>query len=211
MSNDQLSTSTNLDEAKTPPVGGDPEKAAKYISQIIELIEKDLVEVIHTDLKKFDPSSMEDHFRLNLKDYNVEVSHAKDSNSGKDSYILLFTNLEHLKEDCDKRVILSYLRLGDDQFQKFKTASIDQLNRKKKEEEEKRFNEVMAPIDQVLNELSSSGQTNFKKTSIYDDLDQEANNNELTPATEVLGDSNSSVNSMHQNLEEKNIQTPIII
>lgn len=144
------------DTTPLPPPSGDGEKADRYLTQIIELINEDKLIVSHTDLAKFDPTSLQDHYRLDLKDYEVEISHNKQANTGKDSYIILFNNLKSVNEKCTEKVILAYLYLTGDQFAKFKTIADDQIERKRKEAEEKRFKEAMAPIDQVLGELTTS-------------------------------------------------------
>ncbi len=151
MSGQPLQTDTSL-----PPPSGDTEKADKYLAQLIELINEDKLIVSHTDLSKFDPTSLQDHYRLDLKDYEVEVSHNKQANTGKDSYIILFNNLKSLNEKCTEKVILAYLYLTADQFAKFKTIADDQIERKRKEAEEKRFKEAMAPVDQALEQLTAS-------------------------------------------------------
>ncbi len=139
-----------------PPPNGDIEKSDKYLMQLIELINQDKLIATHTDLSKFDPTSLQEHYRLDLKDYEVEVSHNKQANTGKDSYIILFNNLKSVNEKCTEKIILAYLNLTGDQFAKFKTIADDQIERKRKEAEEKRFKEAMTPIDQALEELAAS-------------------------------------------------------
>lgn len=139
-----------------PPPSGDPTQAEKYISKFIQLIDEDKLTVYHTDLSKFDPSTLQDHYRLGLKDYQVEVSHSKHPNSGKDSYVLLFTNLKKVSEGNCEKIILAYMHLDDSQFMKVKRASLQQAERIRRAEEEKRLKEVMHPIDKALEELNSS-------------------------------------------------------
>lgn len=138
-----------------PPPSGDPKQAEKYINQLIELIEKDLLDVKHTDLAKFDPSALQDHYSLELKEYKVEVSHSKYPNSGKDSYIILFTNIKNISEGNFKKIILAYMHLDESQFTAFKKASLNQIERQRKAEQEKRLKETMVPIDQILERLTS--------------------------------------------------------
>lgn len=137
------------------PPSGDPKKADYYITQLIELISSDKLTVTRTDLAKFDPSSLQNHYRLDLKDYEVEVSHNKQPESGKDFYIILFNNLKHINGQCSEKIILAYIHLSDEQFRSFKAAADNQLERKRKAAEEKRFREAMAPIDQVIGQLTN--------------------------------------------------------
>ena len=157
MSNQDPSSSQNSDiSAQLPPPIGDAEKAERYLTQLIELINADKLLVSHTDLSKFDPTSLHDHYRLDLKNYEVEVSHNKQPDSGEDFYIMLFNNLKLVNEKCTEKVILAYIHITGDQFAKFKTVAQDQIERKRKEAEEKRFKEAMAPIDSALEQLTAS-------------------------------------------------------
>lgn len=139
-----------------PPPSGDPVKAASYINQLIELINQDILTVSHTDLSKFDPSSLQDHYRLDLKDYEIEVSHTKQPDSGKDFYVILFNNLKHISDGFTEKIILAYMHLSEDQFKSFKSASHKQKEKKIKAAEEKRLQEVMVPIDQALKQLATT-------------------------------------------------------
>lgn len=133
-----------------PPPSGDPDQAEHYISQLVELINMDKLTVSHTDLARFDPTSLHDHYRLDLKDYEVEVSHNKQPDSGKDFYVILFNNLKFINEQYSEKVILAYLHLSEQQFKSFKSTVNKQTDRQKKAEEEKRLKEAMIPIDEVL-------------------------------------------------------------
>lgn len=138
-----------------PPVG-DPSQAEKYINQLISLIDMDKVDVFHTDLSKFDPSNLQDHYRIELQDYNVEVSHSKHPNSGKDSYVLLFTNIKDVASGNSEKIILAYMHLDDSQFMRTKRAFLEQETRKRKAEEERKLKEALRPVDQILEQLSQS-------------------------------------------------------
>lgn len=155
MSDQNLSNPQTNNTSSLPPPSGDPEKADHYICKLIELINSDKLAISQTDLSKFDPTSLQNHYRLDLKDYGVEVSHTKQPDSGKDFYIILFNNLKYISGQCTERVILAYMHLTEAQFKSFKSASDKQLERKRKEAEEKRLKEAMAPIDQVLEQLSA--------------------------------------------------------
>lgn len=147
-------------KSQLPPPSGDSEKADTYITQLINLISANKLLVSHTDLAKFDPTSLQEHYRMDLTDYEVEVSHNKQADSGQDSYIILFNNLKFVDEKCTEKVILAYLHLTEDQFKSFKSISDDQLERNRRAAEEKRFKEAMAPIDQMLNQLTNSDEEN---------------------------------------------------
>lgn len=151
--------------ATLPPPIGDSEKAETYLGQITDLLTSDKLLVSHTDLSKFDPTSLQDHYRMDLADYEVEVSHNKKPDSGEDFYVILFNNLKKVNDQCTEKVILAYMHLTDTQFQKFKTVADDQIERKRKEAEEKRFKEAMAPIDSVLQQLGSNSEPSADKTA----------------------------------------------
>ncbi len=140
---------------KLPPPSGDATKAEKYIQQLVSLISQNKVTVIHTDLSLFDPTSLEDHYRIDLSDYQVEISHSKNPDTSEDSFVILFNNLKQVREGCSEKSILAYMHLNSSQFLQFKQVADEQVNRIKKAAEEKRFIEAMSPIDQALNNISS--------------------------------------------------------
>lgn len=157
-------TVDNTEATQAPPAIGDPEKAKKYIDWLANLIDQNKVSVSHTDLKKYDLSTMQDHYRISLRDYEVEVSHSKTPDSGKDSYIILFNNIKQVSDNTSQKVILAYIPLSTDLFMKFKDSARSQLERKRREAEEKRFNAAMQPIDSLLEEMSTH-QKEDKETS----------------------------------------------
>lgn len=143
--------------AQSPPVKGDEQAAEKYINSLVKLIQEDKLNVKKTDLDKFNLPSLQTHYFLDLGEYNVEVSHSKHAETGKDFYIMLFNNLKKLKKECPaEKVILAYIHLKEDQFDNLKEAAEIYLERKKKKEEEKRFKEAMEPIDKLLDNLNHS-------------------------------------------------------
>ena len=148
-----------MQNSTLPPPSGDPQKAAKYVDQLIAFIEEDKLTISHTDLARFDPSSLQDHFRVDLKEYQVEVSHSKHPQTGKDSYVILFSNLKNVANGNYQRIILAYMHLDDSQFMRFRKAYAQQIDRKKKAEEEKRLNEALIPIDQALENISPGRKT----------------------------------------------------
>lgn len=142
-------------DQKTPPKG-DSEKAEKYINQLVELINQNKLLVFHTDLKKFDPTSLQDHYTIALTDYQIEISHSKQPNSGKDSFVMIFNNFKHLAQGNGEKVILAYIYLADAQFSKFRIVADRQIEERRRLEEEKRFKEALVPIDNLLNQVSST-------------------------------------------------------
>ncbi len=135
-----------------PPIG-DSKQAEKYISQLIDLITQDKLEISHTDLSQYDPSSLKDHYRADLRDYQVEISHSKNPETDEDSYVILFNNLKQIKEGTSQKTILAYMYLDQTQFERFKNTAESQIEKKKKAEEEKRLKEALSPIDEVLENL----------------------------------------------------------
>src|SRR3989442_356181 len=105
-----------------PPPSGDPTQAEKYIIQLIQLIETDKLVASKTDLAKFNPTPLQDHYLLELQEYQVEVSHSKHPNSGKDSFVILFTNIKNLTPGNAEKIILAYLHLDPSQFSRLKNA-----------------------------------------------------------------------------------------
>jgi hypothetical protein len=138
------------DSSNQVPPRGDFEKAEKYINQLVSLINQNKIEAYHTDLKKFDPTTLHDHYTVSLREYQIELSHSKQPNSGKDSYVMIFNNLKQLSEGNGEKVILAYIYLADSQFAKFKLVADRQIEQKRKAEEEKKFAEALAPIDEIL-------------------------------------------------------------
>lgn len=139
--------------ASSPP-SGDPAQAEKYINQLISLIDLDKLDVFHTDLTRFDPTNLQDHYQMELQEYKLEVSHSKHPSSGKDSYVLVFTNIKNVADGNSEKIILAYMHLDDSQFMRVRRAFLEQESRKKKMEEERRLKEALKPVDQVLDHIS---------------------------------------------------------
>lgn len=155
----------SIDSTSSIPPKGDEKKAEKYINQLSQLLDSDKLTVFHTDLNRFDPSSLYDHYRMDLKDYQVEVSHSKKADTGEDAYVIIFTNLKQVQTGTCEKVILAYVPLTRVQFINFKTSADEQLERIKRIAEEKRFKEVMQPIDNVLSELTDNSENTPKEVS----------------------------------------------
>jgi hypothetical protein len=161
---DLLIISPMSDLSNQPPPRGDFEKAEQYISQLISLINQNKIEVFHTDLKKFDPTSLKNHFSISLKEYQIEISHSKHPNTDKDSYVMIFNNLKNLAQGQGEKVILAYIYLADSQFGKFKLAADRQLEEKRRAEEEKKFKEALKPVDALLDEIQGESKKEEPKT-----------------------------------------------
>jgi hypothetical protein len=189
---------SDQDTPPPPPPKGDEQKAEKYLKQLSSLIDTNKLKVHHTDLSKFDPTNLYDHYRMDLKDYQVEVSHSKQANTGVDSYIMLFTNLKNIQEGCTEKIILAYISITADQFRRFKTVADEQLDRIKKAEEEKRFNEAMTPIDQTLEQVFQNHDIDPQLASVFNEpikdspeyLEKPQKTDNL-PKEEVLTDNHS--------------------
>lgn len=148
--------SSLLDKTTTiQPPQGDSKSASDYINKLADLLNRDKVAVTHTDLKRYDLSSVQDHYQIVLHDYEVEVSHSKQAQTGKDFFVMLFNNIKKLKSGNGGKVILSYIHLTETQFKVFKSAADDQLDRIRKAEELKRFKTAMSPIDDLLLDIST--------------------------------------------------------
>ncbi len=141
-------------DAKLPPPSGDTQRAEGYINQLVPLISQSKLRVTHTDLSKFDPSSLHDHYSLDLKDYQIEISHTKQPTTGRDSYVILFNNIKALEEGQTQKEILAYLIISEEQFKKIKDVSDEQIETLKRIEEEKRFQEAITPIDELFNKIA---------------------------------------------------------
>ncbi len=139
-----------------PPPCGDISKAERYLNWLLDLIAQDKLLVTHTDLQKFDNSALQDHYQISLPEYIVELSFTKHAESDRHSYVMIFNNIQMINEGVASKAILAYIPLTEQQFQEFKYTADDQIARKKKEFEDKRFKDAMAPLDQVLEQLTQS-------------------------------------------------------
>jgi hypothetical protein len=154
----------NADQVKLPPPSGDSQRAEKYVSELTPLISQGKLVVEHTDLSKYDPSSLHDHYRVDMLDYQLEISHTKAPLTGKDSYVLLFNNLKNIREGCTEKVILAYLILTADQFKKLQDVADEQIETRKKIEEEKRFAAAMTDVDKMLDKIAK-GEVDISKSA----------------------------------------------
>lgn len=147
------STSPLNTKPNTPP-NGDSQKAEKYVAWLCDLINKDKLLVNHSDLKKFELTCMEDHYRVDLTNYEVEISHSKHPETSADMFVMLFNSLQPDTNPVSSRSILAFVYLTKEQFLKFKVVADDQIERIRKAAEEKRFKEAMEPINNILEQIS---------------------------------------------------------
>lgn len=178
-----------LPQPEIPPPMGDSQSAEKYINQIITLVNQGRLSITHTDLKQFDPNTLQDHYRIDLDSYEIEVSHSISPDTQKEFFIILFNNLNKVAENCTNKVILAYIHLTQNQFADFKSAADIHLEKKKKEEEMKKFKTAMEPVDEVLENLSSKPNSDEEEVSSNDDeSDSESDEPEDDDqANELLG------------------------
>ncbi len=181
-----------MSDSQNKPPQGSSEQTHQYLAQLIELINSDKLKALPTDLSKFDPTNLQNHYRLELRDYMVEVSHAKNPDSGKDSYVLLFNNMKNIREGCNEKVILGYLHLDQTQYSQLEKAITTQDLRLKRQAEEKAFVENMQPINQILDQMKSEVQ--IKPDEISESVDQQVSE----PETPKNGDTNTRVPSDSQ-------------
>lgn len=155
---------------KIPPPIGNPKHVQKYLDQLIELIRCDKANLTHSDLKKYDPTTMQDHYRISLGAYDAEISHSINPNSNQDVYLLIFTNVAHIKTGLAHEAILSYLYLTEAAFQKFKTEAEIYFDRKRQEAEDRRFKETMKPIDDIIEASLSEAHKDGLKNDLKSDF-----------------------------------------
>lgn len=157
-------------QIRIPPPSGDPQKAERYLNILIDLINMDRLMLAHSDLQKYDPTALQDHYRMQLDDYEVEISHSKQPESGKNSYVMVFSNIKMLQEKDPQRVILAFTHLTEEQFSKFKEAADRHVQKERKKQEEELFKEAMLPIDEALEKLLSQQFSDEPKETTKSDL-----------------------------------------
>jgi hypothetical protein len=156
--------------SSTLPPLGDPGKADKYIASLARLIAKDKVTLTHTDLNKFDVTTMQNHYRVDLGEYEVEVSHSVQPETNKDFYTIIFNNTKKLQDGKTDKVILGYIHLTDDQYGRFKISADEYLERRQKDLDKERFAQNLAPIEQLLSQMDSEAQMEEPVTQTSENL-----------------------------------------
>lgn len=193
------------DDYKLPPPSGDSQRADSYVTQLTGLISQNKLRVVHTDLSKFDPSSLHDHYSLDLKEYQVEISHSKQPTTGRDSYVVLFNNIKNLEQDETKKEILAYLIITEEQFKKLKDVADEQIETLKRIDEEKRFKAAMTPVDELINKISK-GEVDLSKPAqpLPEITDQKVEPTETT----IMADQMSADTKTEPTLSAMEIPTP---
>ncbi len=145
------------------PPKGDEQKGEKYVSDLIRLIEQGKVQVNKTDLSQFNPSSLQNHYRLDLDDFQIEISHSTHLESGTNSFVIIFNNLKNIADGNTEKAILAYIHLTEEQYRRFHSTAEQQIEKLKKIEDEKRFIEAVRPLDNRLAELEQSAKDIFSE------------------------------------------------
>lgn len=198
-------TSTNQ-KVNLPPPEGERDQAERYLRKITQLINQNKITVAHTDLKKFDLTSLHDHYSITLEGYEVELSHTKQPDSGKDFYVMLFNNIRQVKAEgatCVDKLILAYTHLSQEQFQTFKRAADDQIEKKRREEEAKRFKEAMSPVDQLLENLTGESTKHQHPESHESNNHKPYNENNRQETPRENSNSNGSSNNHFDGFQNK--------
>lgn len=145
------------------PPKGDEQKGEKYISDLIRLIEQGKVQVHKTDLAQFNPSSLQNHYRLDLDDFQIEISHSTHLESGASSFVIIFNNLKNIADGNTEKAILAYIHLSEEQYRRFHQVAEEQIERLRKIEDEKKFIQAVRPLDERLAALESSSKDIFSE------------------------------------------------
>jgi hypothetical protein len=178
--------STNVHPiASTVPPKGDEQKGEKYISDLVRLIEQGKVQVHKTDLSQFNPSSLQNHYRLDLDEFQIEISHSSHLDTGANSYVIIFNNLKNIADGNTEKAILAYIHLNEEQYRRFHQIAEDQIEKLRKIEDEKKFIEAVKPLDNILANLEQSNKDIFsEKLAEVRHHNQEVQQ-EIVPETEV--------------------------
>lgn len=139
-----------------PPPQGDTTKAEKYVADLVRLIEQGKIQVHKTDLSQFNPSSLQNHYRVELNDFQIEISHSSHLESGNNSYVIIFNNLKNIADGATEKAILAYIHLTELQYKRFYKSAEEQIEKIKKIEDEKRFLEAVKPLDNLLSNIEQS-------------------------------------------------------
>lgn len=139
-----------------PPPQGDEAKGEKYVSDLVRLIEQGKIQVHKTDLSQFNPSSLQNHYRVELNDFQIEISHSSHLDSGNNSYVIIFNNLKNIADGNTEKAILAYIHLTEPQYKRFFKAAEEQIEKLKKVEDERRFLDAVKPLDNLLSEIDQS-------------------------------------------------------
>lgn len=150
------------DNSPHPPIG-DSKDAPNYISKLIAAFESERYTLVHSDLSKFDPCSIQDHYRVDLGDYHAEVSHSKHPQTAADVYSLIFTNIQKIRDGASNEAVLSYISLEKATFDHFKSAAERYFKDGERRAELRRFKEAMSPVDAILSPFNETTSSKEKK------------------------------------------------
>lgn len=157
-------TNTNLQTiAHTTPPKGDEAKGEKYIADLIRLLENGKIQVYKTDLSQFNPSSLQSHYRIDLDDFQIEISHSTHLETGSHSYVIIFNNLKKIADGNTGKAILAYIHLNETQYVRFHKAAEVQIEKLQKIENEKRFLQAVRPFDDKIAQLEGSSNDIFRE------------------------------------------------
>lgn len=145
------------------PPKGDEQKGEKYVTDLIRLIDQGKVQVNKTDLNQFNPSSLQNHYRLDLDDFQIEVSHSTHLETGANSFVIIFNNLRNIADGNTEKAILAYIHLTEEQYRRFYSTAEEQIEKLKKIEDEKKFIDAVRPLDDRLAALDSSSKDIFSE------------------------------------------------
>ncbi len=162
------------------PPRGDEAKGEKYIQDLINLIDNGKIQVHKTDLSQFNPSALQSHYRVDLDDFQIEISHSSHLETGANSFVIIFNNLKNIADGNTEKAILAYIHLTEIQYQRFLRAAENQLEKLRKIEDEKRFIRAVQPLDDKLAAIEESNRDIFQEK-----LDEVKRRAEVTPQAEV--------------------------
>lgn len=148
--------------AHTTPPKGDEAKGEKYVADLIRLIESGKIQVHKTDLSQFNPSSLQSHYRIDLDDFQIEISHSTHLETGNHSYVIIFNNLKKIADGNTGKAILAYIHLNETQYLRFHKAAESQIEKLQKIEDEKRFLQAVRPFDDRIAQLETSDHDIFR-------------------------------------------------
>ncbi len=149
--------------AQTTPPKGDEAKGEKYIADLIRLLESGKIQVYKTDLSQFNPSSLQSHYRIDLDDFQIEISHSTHLETGTHSYVIIFNNLKKIADGNTGKAILAYIHLNETQYLRFHKAAELQIEKLQKIEDEKRFLQAVRPFDDKIAQLEGSSNDIFRE------------------------------------------------
>jgi hypothetical protein len=148
--------------AQSTPPKGDEAKGEKYVADLIRLLESGKIQVYKTDLSQFNPSSLQSHYRIDLDDFQIEISHSTHLDTGSHSFVIIFNNLKKIADGNTGKAILAYIHLNETQYMRFHKAAELQIDKLQRIEDEKRFLQAVRPFDDKIAQLEQSTHDIFR-------------------------------------------------